>query len=523
MECVECIGGGLFISALAPVLVLCGLLYLFVVTYLLHSAARTTTNNNALQNSRRAKKVNQIFGQGKILLSLVQIIASIPTVLSGVEFPPFFLQVANIFGIFNFDVLSLSRDFSEAFGCSMSVRFFDRFIIHLLLPILCLLAIGLAIVTAEPIYQCCCKNKRKKNTSNNMSEAIFKVIVLVILLLFPGLSTKLFSMFNCKKFDGVEDKILLVQDYAVECNRGEHVKFTLIAWIFLGLYIIGIPTMMWCSLYCNKKHLHDVKSKRHHLVKVALGGLYWQCELFYIFVLMCSFVLSLLVVRLFLISFSFFLFVFLFLFVCILDEPNLWWFELMILLNKTLMCGGLVLLAPGSPSQILCGILIMLFHLCLVLLVTPYLNYSEDLSSGVSALGLTLIYICALVKMLENSTDDDLSYIDTLLEILPILCVVAVILIMVFMDCKRLCCCKKKQEKGKGKRKGKEKKKGLEVGEKEVEVVENFSGGAKIVPVLTDQTVSSDTPPATGNDLPIIRRNSRRDRPSIKSEPSEFK
>jgi len=123
-------------------------------------------------------------------------------------------------------------------------------------------------------------------------------------------------------------------------------------------------------------------------------------------------------------------------------------------------------------------------------------------------------------------TDDDLSYIDTLLEILPILCVVAVILIMVFMDCKRLCCCKKKQEKGKGKRKGpkgQEKKKGLEVGEKEVEVVENFSGGAKIVPVLTDQTVSSDTPPATGNDLPIIRRNSRRDRPSIKSEPSEFK
>ena len=304
MECVECIGGGLFISALAPVLVLCGLLYLFVVTYLLHSASQTTTNNNALQNSRTAKKV-KLFGQLKILLSLVQIIASIPTVLSGVDFPPFFLQVASIFGIFNFDILSLSRDFSEAFGCSMSVRFFDRFIIHLLLPILCLLAIGLAIMTAGPIYQCYCKNKRKKsksnnmseaiNKSNNMSEAIFKVIVLVILLLFPGLSTTLFSMFNCKKFDGVEDKIFLVQDYAVECNRGEHSKFMLIAWIFLGLYIIGIPTMMWCSLYCNKKHLHDVKSKRHHLVKVALGGLYWQYE------------------------------------------PNLWWFELMILLNKTLI------------------------------------------------------------------------------------------------------------------------------------------------------------------------------------------
>ena len=283
-NCTKCIGGGSFASALGPVLILCGLLYLFVVFYLLRSASRTTTTDNALQNSTRLKKVDKIFGQGKILVSLVQIIASMPTVLSGVNFPPVFIQITHVFGIFNFDILSISADLSRAFGCSMSVRFFDRFIIHLLLPVLCLLAIGLAVVTAEPIRRCGLKRGAKKQ-KNPMNEAVYKVVVLVILLLFPGLSTKLFSMFNCKTFDGIGDKSFLVQDYAVECDQGEHVEFTSIAGLFLALYIVGIPLLMFILLRGNKRHLHDIQSKRHRLVKVALGGL---CKFVLTLCLLCS-------------------------------------------------------------------------------------------------------------------------------------------------------------------------------------------------------------------------------------------
>ena len=380
-------------------------------------------------------------------MSLVQIIASMPTVLSGVNFPPFFILVTDIFGVFNFDILSLSKDFSTAFGCSMSVRFFDRFIIHLLLPVLCLSAIGLAVITAEPILRCCSNKTQRKKNINNMNEAIFKVIVLVVLLLFPGLSTKLFSMFNCRSFDGIEDKLFLFQDYSVECNQGEHAKFTVIAWIFLGVYIIGIPLLMWCSLCCNKKHLHDITSKKHHLVRVSLGGLYWQYE------------------------------------------PQYWWFEFIILLNKTMMCGGLVVLAPGSPSQVLCGILIMLFHLLLVLAITPYHNYTEDVSGVVSALGLTLIYICSLMKMLENSTKDDLSYISTLLDVLPVLSVVLILLIMVFMDCKcAVCRRKKKQEMEKEKeRKVTSSKKVQVFPEKKIVAVEKEAEGPPMnVGTVTD-------------------------------------
>ena len=122
------------------------------------------------------------------------------------------------------------------------------------------------------------------------------------------------------------------------------------------------------------------------------------------------------------------------------DEPNYWWFELAILLNKTMMCGGLVVLNPGSPTQVVCGILIMMFHLLLILKLAPYTSNSEDWSSFASSLGLTLTYIGALVKMIQEQQrdefdPDELSYAATAMDILPVACVSVVVLIMIFVDC----------------------------------------------------------------------------------------
>ena len=112
----------------------------------------------------------------------------------------------------------------------------------------------------------------------------------------------------------------------------------------------------------------------------------------------------------------------------------------MILLNKTMMCGGLVILSPGSPNQVVCAILIMMFHMLLVLKTAPYINDSEDWSSFSSSLGLTLTYVGALVQMLqarqrEEFDPKDLSYAGIAMDSLPIMCVSIVVLIMIFVDC----------------------------------------------------------------------------------------
>ena len=112
----------------------------------------------------------------------------------------------------------------------------------------------------------------------------------------------------------------------------------------------------------------------------------------------------------------------------------------MILLNKTMMCGGLVVLSPGSPNQVVCAILIMMFHMLLVVKTAPYINDSEDWSSFSSSLGLTLTYVGALIQMLqaqrrEEFNPKELSYAGIAMDALPVMCVSIVVVIMIFADC----------------------------------------------------------------------------------------
>ena len=271
-ECSFCQGGGSFGSALIPMLSACGLLFLLVLVFILCGGDSKASSTNTAR-LKKLKRLNKLFGQMKILLSLLQIISSMPSVITGVDFPPFFRSIANVFSVFNLDVLSISGVMS----CNMSVRYFDQFLIHMMLPLGCSLAIAAAYLVA---HACTSKTKTTKHT--HIDEAVSKVLILVILLLFPGLSTKVFQVWKCTSVAGMEGQYL-VQDYNIQCNQGEHVTYVLLAVGFLLLYIVGIPLTMFTLMFRNRKILHDESSPKHHAVKNALGGLYGQCKF-------CSFV-----------------------------------------------------------------------------------------------------------------------------------------------------------------------------------------------------------------------------------------
>ena len=123
------------------------------------------------------------------------------------------------------------------------------------------------------------------------------------------------------------------------------------------------------------------------------------------------------------------------------DEPEYWWFELMILFNKTMMSGGLVVLAPGSPVQVMFAILIMLLHLLFLLKLAPYVKDSEDWSSFFATLGLCLMSLGALMMMI-NLELNEAQNIGLATTALPVVCIVIVIGIMIMYDfgLKHKCC-----------------------------------------------------------------------------------
>ena len=153
--------------------------------YLPYTGADTKLTRTRSVRLKKLKRMNKLFGQMKILLSMLQIFSSAPSVITGVEFPPFFRKVSNVFAVFNLDLLS----FSGILNCGMSVRFFDQFLIHMMLPLGCCLAIVAVFVLT---HACTSKTNTVKHTEIN--EAVSKVLILVILLLFPGLSTKIFQV-----------------------------------------------------------------------------------------------------------------------------------------------------------------------------------------------------------------------------------------------------------------------------------------------------------------------------------------
>ena len=206
----------------------------------------------------------------------------------------------------------------------MNVRFYDKFLLHMMLPIGCLLALVLAYFSGKV----CCIKRNDKGALIHMKEAASRALILIILFLFPGLSTKIFTMFKCKSIDGIGG-LILVEDFTQRCGVGEHVLNAALGIVFLCFYVLGIPLTMLMLLWCNKRHLHDESSPRHRLIKSALGGLYTQYE------------------------------------------PGYWWFEIFLLLNKTMMCGGLVMAQPGTSFQVLFSVLIMLCHLLFVVKLAP--------------------------------------------------------------------------------------------------------------------------------------------------------
>ena len=188
-----------------------------------------------------------------------------------VPWPTDFLDFVVPINLVNLDFLSVFM----AGSCSLSVPFLDQFVLHMLLPVLLLFCVFLAFKCSRLFL------RSKKQKLVRMDELKYQIIVLGALVLYPGLATKIFSVFRCKSINGIDGEVL-VADFSIICYEKTHMGFSIVAAGCLFLYIITIPVVMLLVLWRNRKHLHVKQgqevTKKHLAVKAKYGGLYLQYE-----------------------------------------------------------------------------------------------------------------------------------------------------------------------------------------------------------------------------------------------------
>jgi hypothetical protein len=271
----------------------------------------------------------------------------------------------------------------------------------MMLPVILSGAVILAYGAAASA-RCC-----SKTTKTRRKELLSQMFILLVLILYPGLATRIFTVFRCQHVPGVEDQ-LLEADMSVQCYGEQHNLFATISLIFLVLYIFGVPLAIFIVLWRSRKSLHDEDSQHHEIAESRLGALYLQYE------------------------------------------PKYWWFELVVILQKMVMTGAMCVVAQGSPLQLAVATIVMLFYMLLVLKMAPFEEDSEDWSSFVGCFALcmtTLGGLCLIMDDPLNPSFDSYVMMVALIS-LNVLSLAIQIGIVVLLDCGvwDRCCMKRKQK-----------------------------------------------------------------------------
>ena len=216
--CTFCEGGASFMAALSSMFIFAFIVFLFVLAFFLCAPTH--------KNARKGKRY---FGQVKIIVAFLQILAAMPGVFDNVPWPGDFVDFASLFNFINLDFIAVFMTSS----CSLAVPFLDQFVLMMILPVVLMVAVLVAYFCSR----CCLKSNQDKLARGN--ELKYQIMLLGVLFLYPGLATKIFSVFRCKTIDGIEGQVLAA-DFAVTCYEEEHALYLIVAVAFLGL----------CKLHC---------------------------------------------------------------------------------------------------------------------------------------------------------------------------------------------------------------------------------------------------------------------------------
>ena len=143
------------------------------------------------------------------------------------------------------------------------------------------------------------------------------MLSLLSFALYTGISTRIFRLFKCRE---IQHAWYLTADYTVKCREGEWNAYAAFGVLFIILYVIGIPAVQFYLLYANRKNLYADSCedlKKQHIVQKEYGSIYENYT------------------------------------------PACYYYDIVDLVRRLVLTGGLIMMGEESIAQIFLGIIII--------------------------------------------------------------------------------------------------------------------------------------------------------------------
>jgi hypothetical protein len=295
----------------------------------------------------------------KLVLGFVQVISFIPITFSLIPWPDEMLSLAHGLYMISVDVLS-------AFGnvCVLHVGFYPRFLFQMCFLPAMYLATWIVYVCVLRCSKRRCAKRAALFTAESVRTKAFELLFIMTYALYTSVSTTIFRLFKCQNVQGTW---YLTADYRLRCFEGVWYLYASLAIAGIAAYTIGIPLVLFVVLRRNRRYLYEStcprdQMHRHAKVKRQLGAVYADYN------------------------------------------PDAYYFDLVDMLRRLLLTGGLIILGESSNTQIFLGALICMAWLCLVLAKRPYRAFWDNALSVASSSGLLLVILSGMALEIYRLT-----------------------------------------------------------------------------------------------------------------------
>ena len=206
--------------------------------------------------------------KAKLLVGFGQVLSYYPVVFDTIPWPP---ALANLMKSLEF----MSVDIFSVFGgttCRLQTGFLTQFRFHMaLVPgimLILFLAFGIVYATSK---------SSKVFSPESVKTQLHMLTSLVLYTLYVGVATRIFRLFKCRQIMSVW---YLTSDYSVVCFEGEWISNSILAFVCMVAFVVGIPLGQFFALWSNRKYLDKSRLKSdedyhtHLKVKQKYGSIF---------------------------------------------------------------------------------------------------------------------------------------------------------------------------------------------------------------------------------------------------------